>query len=187
MTEQKRELKPWSVTSSKQVVASPWLNLRADVCETGDGVTLDPFYVMEAPDWVHIVPFDHEGRLLVTRQYRHGNEQIQWEIPCGMVDESDPSPLAAAQRELHEETGCEGEEFIELPIVYANPARQNNRLHSYIATGVRVCGEQKLDATENIQFDFVEVEAVLEWLRQGRFPNALLVSSLMMALSKQFH
>ncbi|MGB0581764.1 MAG: NUDIX domain-containing protein, partial [Limisphaerales bacterium] len=83
------ELQPWTVSESRHVVTSPWMNLRADVCETADGVKLDPFYVMEAPDWVHIVPFDSDDRLLVTRQYRHGNEQIQWEIPCGMVDEAD--------------------------------------------------------------------------------------------------
>jgi len=180
-------MKPWSVSESKHVITSPWMNIRADVCETADGVTLDPFYVMEAPDWVHVVPFAGDGRLLVTRQYRHGNEQIQWEIPCGMVDASDPSPLAAAQRELREETGCEADEFIELPMVYANPARQNNRLHSYLAKGVRIAGEQRLDAAENIEYEFVEVEVALEWLREGRFQNALLVSSLMMALSGRFH
>lgn len=181
------ELQPWTVSESRHVVTSPWMNLRADVCETADGVKLDPFYVMEAPDWVHIVPFDSDDRLLVTRQYRHGNEQIQWEIPCGMVDEADASPLAAAQRELLEETGCTADKFVDLPMVYANPARQNNRLHTFLAQGVRVTSEQNLDAAESIEYEFVEVDVVLDWLREGRFQNALLVSSLLMALSQRFH
>lgn len=181
------ELKPWTVHSSKYLLESPWMNIRADVCETSDGVTLDPFYVMEAPDFVHVVPFDHAGRLLVTRQYRHGNTDIQWEIPCGMVDATDESPLAAAQRELLEETGCVGEKFVELPTIYANPMRQDNPLHSFIATGVTLVAEPDQDATEHILFEFMEVEAVLERIRQGQFQNALLVSSLMMALSKRFH
>lgn len=163
------------------------MSIRADVCETSDGVTLDPFYVMEAPDFVHIVPFDSQGRLLVTRQYRHGNTDIQWEIPCGMVDREDASPLAAAQRELLEETGCVGEKFVELPTIYANPMRQNNPVHSFLATGVTVAAEPAQDETENIRFEFMEVEAVLEHLRNGEFQNALLVASLLMALSKQFH
>lgn len=181
------DLKPWEVISSKYLIESPWMNLRADVCETSTGVRLDPFYVMEAPDYIHIVPFDHEGRLLVTRQYRHGNASIQWEIPCGMVDEDDSSPLAAAQRELLEETGCTAEQYVELPKIYVNPMRQNNPIHSFVATGVTVTQAPSQDETEEILFEFVEVEAVLERLRQGQFQNSLLVSSLMMALSKQFH
>ncbi|MGB0582208.1 MAG: NUDIX hydrolase, partial [Limisphaerales bacterium] len=97
------------------------------------------------------------------------------------------SPLAAAQRELLEETGCTADKFVDLPMVYANPARQNNRLHTFLAQGVRVTSEQNLDAAESIEYEFVEVDVVLDWLREGRFQNALLVSSLLMALSQRFH
>lgn len=180
------ELKPWTIKSSKHVIESPWMNIRADVCETADGLVIDPFYVMESMDWVHIVPFDHDGRLLVTRQYRHGNEEIQWEIPCGCIDPGE-EPLAAAQRELLEETGCTAESYHQLPTIYANPARQDNQIHAYRATGVAIQSHQKLDETEDIEFAFIEVEAALEHIRNREFQNALLVASLMMALSNQFH
>lgn len=180
-----KELLPWTIRSSDHIVQSPWMNLRADVCETAAGQVIDPFYVIESSDWVHIIPFDHEGRLLVTKQYRHGNQDIQWEIPCGCVD-GDEAPLAAAQRELLEETGCIAESYRELPAIFANPARQDNRIHAYLANGVTVQCEQKLDATEEIQFEFMEVQTVMEHIRRGRFQNALLVASLMMALSDHF-
>lgn len=181
------ELKPWRVTASRYLVESPWMNLRADSCLTEEGAVIDPFYVLEAPDFVHILPFDSEGRLLVTRQYRHGNGDIHHEIPCGGVEAGDDSPLAAARRELLEETGCVGERFVELPQIFVNPARQNNRIHTFVAYNTRQVAEPKADPGEKIEWRFMEMDAVLEKLRAGEFPNALLVASLMMALSGRFH
>lgn len=163
------------------------MDVRADVCETAEGAKIDPFYVLEVPDFVHIIAFDSEGRVLVTRQYRHGSGDIHWEIPCGGVEPEDASPLAAARRELLEETGCAGERFVELPTIYANPARQNNRVHAFLAFDVKKVAEPKFDPGERIEFRFMEVESVMEKVRRGEFPNALLIASLMMALSKQFH
>ena len=181
------ELKPWRVTSSRYVLESPWMSVRADTCQTAEGATIDPFYVLEVPDFVHIIAFDREGRVLITRQYRHGNEDIHYEIPCGGVDADDASPLEAARRELLEETGYAGEQFVELPTIFVNPARQNNRIHTFLAFDVRKVTEPKRDPGEVIESRFMEVESVLEKLRNGEFPNSLLVASLMMAISKQFH
>ena len=47
-------------------------------------------------------------------------------------------------------------------------------------------GKQQLDTTEEIQFEFMEVATAMDHIRGGRFQNALLVASLMMALSEQF-
>jgi 8-oxo-dGTP pyrophosphatase MutT (NUDIX family) len=185
--ETENDLQPWQITASRYVLESPWMNVRADTCKTAEGATIDPFYVLEVPDFVHIVAFDSEGRMLMTRQYRHGNEDIHHEIPCGGVEPGDASPLAAAQRELLEETGCAGERFVELPMIYVNPARQNNRIYTFLAFDVKKVAEPKLDPSEKIEWKFVEVETVLDKLQRGEFPNSLLVSSVLMALSKQFH
>jgi len=185
--ENNSELQPWRVTESRYVMESPWMNVRADTCVTAEGAKIDPFYILEVPDFVHIIAFDREGRLLITRQYRHGNEDIHYEIPCGGIEPGDASPLAAAQRELMEETGYAGREFVELPMIFVNPARQNNRIHTFLAFDVRKAGEPQHDPSEKIECRFMEVEAVLEKLRNGEFPNSLLVASLMMAVSKQFH
>ena len=163
------------------------MNLRSDECETCDGHIIDPYYVIDCMDWVHIVPFDHEGRLLVTRQYRHGNADIQWEIPGGCIDADDPSPLVAAKRELLEETGCMAEHYTELPRIFANPARQSNRVYAFRASGVTMEADPKFDATEVIQYEFIPVEEAMDRIRNGQFQNSLLIASLMMALSNQFH
>src|SRR5712692_9077178 len=45
-----------------------------------------------------------EPRVLLERQYRHTAEDYLWELPAGRIDKGE-SGLAAAKRELLEETG----------------------------------------------------------------------------------
>lgn len=65
-------LRPWTADSSRVLVESPWIKLRAERCVTQRGAVLDPFYLLDYPEWVHVAAFDEEDRLLLVRQYRHG-------------------------------------------------------------------------------------------------------------------
>lgn len=62
------------------------------------------FEYCSRPDSVTILPFDSKGRLLLIKEYRHGFKKNVWFLPAGRVDKGE-SFLAAAQRELREETG----------------------------------------------------------------------------------
>ena len=105
---------PWKILSSRYLIRDEWMTLRADRCETSDGVILDPYYIQEGPDWVHVAAFNTEGELLIIWQYRHGSGVVGPELPCGCVDPGE-SPLQAVQRELLEETGCTAFEYTMFP------------------------------------------------------------------------
>ena len=174
---------PWKVISSRYVMRDPWMTLRADHCEMASGVTLNPYYVQEPPDWVQIVAFDRQDRLLTIRQYRHGTGLVSTELPCGAV-ESGEAPAEAAKRELLEETGCTAEAFLPLPVLSPNPARYSNRIPAFIATGTERARDQELDETEEIEFEFLPIPAVLSLIDAGTFPQALHIASLFLALRK---
>ena len=63
---------------------------------------------------------------MLIDQYRHALGETRYEIPAGVSEASDASMLAAAQRELAEETGYGGGEWRLLMTVAPNPATQNN-------------------------------------------------------------
>jgi len=172
---------PWKTVNSHYLIRDSWVVLRADRCETAGGVVLDPYYVQEPPDWVQIVAFDFEDRILITRQYRHGAGKTSTEIPCGAVEPGE-TPTEAIQRELLEETGCKSEILQPLPILSPNPARYSNRIHPFVATGVRQVQEQRVDETEEIEFEFLSVNEVLALIDAGLFSQALHVASIFLAL-----
>lgn len=182
--QERSSLKPWKILKSDYLVQDDWFTLRSDKIETNNGVVVEPFYIVEQSDWVHVVAFNEQGKVLIVWQYRHGAEKVCAELPCGAMDESDTSPLEAIKRELLEETGCVGERFESLETLHPNPARQNNRVHNFIAYNVKQTTKQQLDKTENIEFEFVDIATVFQLIDRGEFSQSMHVASFFMALRK---
>ena len=69
------------------------------------GQIIDPFHVLhfETPA-VGVLVEDDRGRFLLEKVYRYTTNTSSWEIPAGGVDPGE-SPVAAAKREVFEETG----------------------------------------------------------------------------------
>src|SRR5688500_9890035 len=103
-------LQPWKTLASRDVLRDRWVRLRADRCEIAPGKVVDAYYVMEEPEWVHVIAFDPARRVLLVRQYRHAIGEFSWELPGGAADVGEEL-LATAQRELLEEAGGVGERW----------------------------------------------------------------------------
>jgi len=152
------------------------MRLRADTCELPGGRTISPYYVIEEFEWVHVVAVKDTGDVLTVRQYRHAASTVCMELPGGMVDVGE-EPLAAARRELHEETGHIATSWDKIGCFWANPARQNNRVHVFLASGLTKSGAQSLDESEEIAWAFVTQQEVIEQIRAGAFSQALHIAS----------
>ena len=141
----------WKVLTSEYLARKPWFTVRHESIELPDGRRIPDYYVFEYPDWVNVIAITKEGKFVFIDQYRHGLGETDYEIPAGVAEPDDASMLAAAQRELAEETGYGGGQWRELMVVAPNPSTQNNLTYCYLATGVERLGEQHLDATEDIR------------------------------------
>jgi len=172
---------PWKVLSSRRLIDDRWMSLRADRCEGPRGVVLDPYYVQQPPDWVQVVAFDPDDRVLILRQYRHGAGVISTELPCGTLEPGE-RPIDGMRRELLEETGCVASSLVLAGSLSPNPARYTNRVHTFVATGTLQVQAQHLDPTEEAEFTFMPLAEVLGLVDSGAFLQALHVAALFLAL-----
>lgn len=144
-------------------------------------IFLSPFYVIEEKEWVHVVAINAQGEFLLTRQYRYPARMVCSELPCGCVDEGE-EPLAAAQRELGEETGFVAGQWTPFAVFHANPARQTNRVHCFLARQLTLAGPPSLDDSEDITCEFAKPAEVMRRIRAGDFAQGLHVASYLLAL-----
>lgn len=175
MTRDPRNLLPWqtldrgSVYRCRIFAVDEW---RRRSPRTGQ---VHDFFVLDSPDWVNIVPLTPDGQVVMVRQYRHGIDGFTLEVPGGLIDTEDPSPLVAARREMQEETGYDSEDVVPLGSIHPNPAIQNNRCHTFLARDVRPCLDVCFDSTEETEVELVPLEAVSELIRTGVITHALVV------------
>ena len=117
---------PWKKTGSKKLADYRVYGVRSDTKVSPRTGEHHDFYIIEAVNWVNVIPITREGKIVMVEQYRHGSDTIELEIPGGMMDPGDKDPVATALRELTEETGYVGENARLIGQIYSNPAIMNN-------------------------------------------------------------
>ena len=165
--EKTKNIEKWKTLGSEYLIKRPWLTARRDCVQLPSGVVLNEYYVLEYPAWINIIARTKNGDYVVIRQYRHGLDDVFWEIVAGVVDESDKSPLDAAKRELWEETGYGGGEWRLLAKIAPNPGAMNNLCYCFVAEGVEKISDQHLEKTEDIAVHLMSEKEVKREMTNG--------------------
>src|SRR4051812_32965997 len=114
-------VKPWPKLGSKPVGNFRVFNIRSDIKVNPRTGKEHDFYVIESVNWVNVIALTRDNQVVMIDQYRHGSNTIELEVPGGMMDKEDSSPLEAGIRELREETGYTGSNAEVIGQIYANP------------------------------------------------------------------
>src|ERR1051325_6965586 len=102
-------IKPWAKLRSSPIGNFRIFNIRSDLKVSPRTGQEHDFYVIESVDWVNVIAITKDRQLVMIEQFRHGSDTIELEIPGGMMDPGETSPVATGLRELKEETGYEGQ------------------------------------------------------------------------------
>ena len=176
MSDQK--IHPWKVLTRTRDYKCPVWNVSRNEVISSDGQIKGSFYVTETRPWVNIIALDQNDNVIVVEQYRHGIEEVTMEIPGGVVDRSDESPLVSAQRELREETGYESNNWQHLGKISANPAIMNNWCDIYLAEDCRHLNHQQTDEFEEIAIHLIPRLTFLEYVLSDKIHHSLAVAAV---------
>jgi ADP-ribose pyrophosphatase len=125
--------------------------------EMFDG-SFETFEMLKRPDTVEVIATNGE-RIFITHQSQP-NKHDYFSLLGGRVDEGE-EPLAAAKRELLEESGMTSDSW-ELYKEYQPIHKIEWSVHTYIAKDCRKVAEQKLDVGEKIEVKECTFEEFLD-------------------------
>lgn len=156
--------KKWTVLSSKYLIQKDWCTVRVDSVKLNNGNLIPDYYVLEYPNWVNVIAITKEQEFIFVYQYRHGLQQTSFELPAGVCDDTDSSPLESAKRELLEETGYGNGNWKEFTVVSANPGTHTNLCYCFLATDVDQIDSQHLEPTEDLAVKKLNLDEVKQLL-----------------------
>ncbi len=177
-------MKPWK-TLHKQTIydQSPWLVVELHRVELPDGRVIPDWPWVKTPDYINVVAFTGQGKCLCFRQTKYGIEGVTLAIIGGYLAPGE-DPLAAAKRELREETGYEAGEWIDLGHYLVDPNRGVATGHLYLARRARRVTEPVSDDLEEQELIFLSRAELEEALAKGEFKVLAWAAAVAFALRR---
>lgn len=157
------------------------LTVREDEAQMPDGQIV-PREVVEHPGGVGIALEDEDGRFFFVTQWRYAQEEVTLEYPAGKREKGEDD-LKTAQREIIEETGYEGTDWVYLGEMYPTPAYDSETVGMYYAKKGKFLG-QHLDSDEYLNVSELTLDEITDKIVKGEVHDAKTIS--MTFLLKEF-
>src|SRR5918912_2381778 len=161
---------PWLTLHSKQVYDNAWISVREDAVIRPGGEQGIYGVVHFKNIAIGILAVEDDFIYLVG-QYRYPLDQYSWEIPEGGCAEGE-DPLAAAQRELEEETGLRAADWEKMGEAHLSNSVSDELAIWYLATGLTQ-GEHSPEGTEELVVRRIPFNEALEMALAGKITDAL--------------
>ena len=116
--------------------------------------------------------------IVMERQYRHATGQYLWEVPAGKMDEGEER-LAAAKRELKEETGYRAKKWTKLVRYFASPGFLGEWMQVFLAEGL-IAGEAEPEEDELLEVVLVPLSEILRKIDEGKILDGKTLVSVQM-------
>ena len=166
------------VASSKVSFRGPVFHVTTDHVEEPGNVRARRDVIRHSGSIVVLAVDDsgREPRVLLERQYRYAAGRRMWELPAGRIDPGE-SKLAAAKRELLEETGYSASRWQPALFFYVSPGFLDETMSVYLARGLRQ-GVAQPEEDERIAVRFFPLAQAVRMAMTGKIIDAKTICSL---------
>jgi 8-oxo-dGTP pyrophosphatase MutT (NUDIX family) len=171
-------IQPWPKVRSEKLANYRVFSVRSDVKLSPRTGKEHDFFVIESVNWVNVIPVTSNNEVVMIEQYRHGSDTVELEIPGGMMDSTDSSPVFAGTRELREETGYEGTDAQLIGQIFPIPAIMSNVCFTLLVKNCELKHPTEFDHSEDLLTRLVPVAEIPKLVATGMIRHSLVVVAL---------
>ena len=174
-----KRLKKAKVVSSRESYRGPVFRVTTDDVIEPTGVRARRDIVRHTGSVVVLAVQDGAGgpKVLLERQYRHAAGRFLYELPAGRIDDGEPE-LAAAKRELLEETGYSAQKWKRILRFWASPGFVAEAMSLYMACGLKPGAAQPED-DEVIEIKLVPLRKAVAMVVGGTIHDAKTIAGVL--------
>ncbi len=166
----------WKKLDSRVVFENPWMQVLEDrVINPGGGENLYG-HVHFRNRAVAIIPLDDENHTWLVGQERYTLGEYSWELPMGGAP-LDEEPLAAAKRELKEETGLIAKSWTELMRLHMSNSITDESGIAFVARDLEQ-GETEFEETEDLAIRRLPLSDAINMCLDGEITDAMSAAAL---------
>jgi ADP-ribose pyrophosphatase len=175
-------MQPWKTISKRTILNhSKWLTVEEHTIELPDGRIKSDWPWITTPEHVNVAAVTDAGEFLCFRQTKYGVEGVALAPVGGYIDPQEPA-LAAARRELLEETGFTAREWVHLGRYTVDGNHGAGMANLFLALGARKVADPVADDLEEQEFLLLQRSQVEAALAAGQFKVLSWATTMALAL-----
>jgi ADP-ribose pyrophosphatase len=170
---------PAKVLKSRIAFRSPIFYVTTEQVREPGGVTARRD-VVHHPGSVVVMAVDdtrEQWRVLLIRQFRYAAGRELWEFPAGRIDQGE-EVLAAAKRELLEETGITAKHWKKAASFFSSPGFLDETMALFLARELKQ-GEAQPEEDEVIQARFFPVPLAVRMVMSGKIEDGKTIAGML--------
>lgn len=171
MPAQPPTLQPWTTLARQPVLQAGdgrFLTVEYHTVQLPDGQVIEEWPWLRTPDFVNIVAETAQGHFICFRQTKYAAQGVTLAVAGGYI-EPDEEPLAAAQRELLEETGYAAPDWTPLGEFVVDGNRGAGRAYLFLARNATPLQPIAADDLEEQELLLLSRQEMVDALAAGEF------------------
>jgi len=167
----------WKIVAQKSILSKKLFGVEQIDFENRAGKK-KTHYIAERTPTVSVFPLTDSGEIYLISQYRYMLEKTVLEAVSGYIERKE-TPLAAAKRELKEETGISADQLEDFARIEMAGSVFRSKAYLFLAKGLEI-GVNDLDEAEEISLIKMPLSEAVEKVMIGEINHSASMIGILM-------